>query len=137
MLRKSLFGFLSLSGLLISSPLRAESELKGKLLDQLGGVECVAVDPTGAWLVTSSGDGSVRLWDLKADDPWAKSRFVLRGHEKPIQRLAAADPAATSVLLHEFSKKARTMLISPDSRWLVTLGGDKTVRCWDLRAIKE
>jgi WD40 repeat protein len=84
----------------------------GKLLPHKGGVEAIALQPTGRWLVTAGSDGTTCLWDLRAPDPAAACRFVLRGHTKPVARLA----------------------ISPDGRRLATGSLDETVRVWDLEA---
>jgi WD40 repeat protein len=57
----------------------------------------VAISADNHWLVTSSFDNTVRLWDLGTKDP-AASPVVLRGHEAAVRALA----------------------ISADNHWLVT-----------------
>jgi WD40 repeat protein len=64
------------------------------------------------WLVTASGDGTARLWDLTTPNPAAEP-FVLRGHEGAILDIA----------------------FSPDGRWLVTTSQDSTARLWDISAL--
>ena len=59
------------------------------------------------WLATAADDGSVRLWDLTAPNPAAKS-LLLRGHEGTIRGLA----------------------FSADSLWLASGGSDGQVRVW-------
>jgi WD40 repeat protein len=93
-------------------PARAGDVPTGKPLAHDGGVEAIAIQPAGCWLVTGGGDGTARLWDLTAADPSAAARVVLRGHSKPITRLA----------------------ISPDGRRLATGSTDETVSVWDLGA---
>jgi WD40 repeat protein len=93
-------------------PVRAGDELPGKLLDLDSAVESVAIDPSGSWFVTGGNDGMVRLWNLKADNPFAKCSFVLRGHSQPVGKLA----------------------ISPNGRWLATSSRDGMLRLWDVAA---
>src|SRR5262249_37755375 len=57
-------------------------------------------------------DATIRLWDLKADDPFVKCAAVLRGHGKAVGALA----------------------ISPDGRWLASSSQDGSLRLWDLAA---
>lgn len=92
---------------------RADDVLSGKPLVHEGGVEAIAIQPTGRWLITGGSDGTARLWDLRAAEPSAKGRFVLRGHTKPVARLA----------------------IGANGRWLATGSVDETVRVWDLDAV--
>jgi WD40 repeat protein len=103
---------LALGQLLWSGPALAADELPGKLLDLEGAAESVAVDPSGSWFVTGGRDGTVRLWSLKADDPFAKRAFVLRGHSQPVRQL----------------------MVSPDGRRLATCSPDVMLRLWDLAA---
>jgi WD40 repeat protein len=83
-----------------------------RVLEPKGGVESVAVDPAGSWLVTGGDDGTVRLWDLRADDAFSRSSFVLRGHGEPVGQLA----------------------ITPNGRRLASCSPDGMLRLWDLSA---
>ena len=103
---------LALGQLLWSLPAQAGDELPGKLLELEGGAESVAVDPSGSWFVTGGRDGTVRLWNLKADDPFATCSFVLRGHSQPVRQL----------------------MVSPGGRRLATCSPDGMLRLWDLAA---
>src|SRR5262249_6835607 len=75
-----------------------------------GGVEIFAFQPTGRWFITAGADGTTRLWDLQASNPSISCRFILKGHTKPIARLA----------------------VSPNGRRLATGSLDETVRVWNL-----
>jgi hypothetical protein len=158
MLRQLLLVPLVLGSPFLSLPLPAEAERKSQTVNPPGGVECFALDPTGAWLATGGGDGTIQLWDLRAPDPWARSRLVLRGHEKPVEHLAispngrwlassaagvlrlwnlaARDLAAGSLLLQPSGPRLGMVTFSGNSRWLVAGPGEqeeKTI-AWDLRA---
>ena len=54
----------------------------------------------------------VRLWNLKAANPFVKCSFVLRGHSQPVGQLA----------------------MSPNGRWLATSSIDGLLRLWDVAA---
>jgi WD40 repeat protein len=129
---------------------------QGRVLSPQGGVEGVAVDPTGRWLVTESADGPARLWDLKAADPSAKSitlgdkgkrpwavalthdgRWLVTGLDDVTIRLwdlTAADPSAKSVVLSSYVVLNRKLNISPDGRWLAVVHGVGRAWLWDLAA---
>jgi WD40 repeat protein len=121
----------------------------------LGG-DVIAVSPDSHWLVTGSGDATVRLWDLTAEDP-AASPLVLRGHKDDITTVAfspdihwlvtgsadqtarlwdlsAPNPTASSIVLRGHEEWIETVSFSPDGHWLVTGSGDTTARLWDLTA---
>src|SRR5262245_40663030 len=87
-----------------AAPLRADGDLRCKVLEPAGGVENVGATPDGRWLVASCKD-ETRLWNLKAAEPFAKP-----------------------VVLRESAGA-----ISPDGRWLMTAGTNPTIRLWDLK----
>jgi WD40 repeat protein len=91
---------------------RADEGLDGEERYVASGVESIAVDSNGHWLVTGCADGNTRLWDLTSENPRTSAAFVLQGHTKPVSRLA----------------------ISRDGRRLATGGTDETVRVWNLDA---
>jgi hypothetical protein len=70
-------------------------------------LSAVTISADNHWLVAGTSDGTVRLWDLRAQAPNA-SPFVLRGHERWIAAVG----------------------ISPNGHWLVTGSEDKTARLW-------
>ena len=82
-----------------------------RLFDTAKEPEALAVfSPDSRWLVTTSADHTVRLWDVRAA-PAAATPHVLYGHQDIVVAVA----------------------FSPDSRWLVTASADHTVRLWDVR----
>jgi WD40 repeat protein len=111
--------------------------------------------PNSRWMATAGDDSTVRLWHLTAPSP-PTSSLLLPGaqhitavapdscwlvtrdrHALRAWDLQAADPAAASFVLGPLEKDIRTALITADSRWLVTHGENKTVRCWDIRIRKK
>src|SRR5262249_22353576 len=86
-------------------------------------VRSLVFSADGKRLASSSGDGSVRLWDLATGRPAG----IWRGHEarRPIgnwrwipARIGALD-------------------ITPDARWIVSAGSEEQLRVWDASAEKE
>jgi WD40 repeat protein len=117
-------------------------------------VRTLIFSPNSRWMVTGADDITARVWDLRAPKPAASCRVIPFNVEiatiAPNNRwlamsnkrglrlwdLDAADLAGTSVSLGDVDKGVGTLCITPDSRWLVTHGEEKKVRCWDLRSIK-
>ncbi len=115
----------------------------------------VAVDfsPDGRSLVTSSMDGTLRLWDPDL----THQPVVLRGHQNevlavavsPDGRLVASaagdrlvkiwDPAKRQALATLEGHEAPVYAIdfSPDGRHLVSGGGDHSIRIWDVAEAQE
>ena len=119
-----------------------------------GPVTGVRFTPDNRWLITTSSDKTVRIWDLNDPNP-GKASFALRGHEGGIGTMtlmpdgsglftASADktvrfwnlrdlshPPAARVF-SVFRHAIRVMTISPDSRWLIVATEDKDISKWDL-----
>ncbi len=120
-----------------------------------------AISPDGRWLATAGTDGTIRLWNLRAEQPGAEP-FVLRRHRNPVTalamspdghwlasagfdgsaflwRLTAKEPAESPLEFRSRSGRIYAMLLSPDRRWLVTAGGiaggeSSVAELWDLAA---
>jgi WD40 repeat protein len=73
-------------------------------------VNSVAVTPDGKYVVSGSGDNTVRLWDL------ATGKEVRRftGHESGVMSVA----------------------VTPDGRYVVSGSEDKTIRLWYIGDLK-
>jgi WD40 repeat protein len=105
-------------------------------------------------MVTGADDITARVWDLRAPKPAAScrvvpfnvemalivpnNRWLTMSNERTLRLwdLDAADLAGASVSLGDVDKGVRVLHVTPDSRWLLTHGEEKKVRCWDLRSIK-
>jgi WD40 repeat protein/tetratricopeptide (TPR) repeat protein len=82
-----------------------------RLTGHEGPVCSVAVTPDGRYVVSGSGDDTVRLWDLAT----GKEERRFTGHERWVTSVA----------------------VTPDGRYVVSGSGDFTVRVWDLATGKE
>jgi WD40 repeat protein len=66
----------------------------------------VAVAPDGSWLVTTSDDQTVRVWDATTN----AARSVLEGH----------------------TRRVRAVAIACDGTWLASAGDDRLVLVWNV-----
>ncbi|OYT72166.1 MAG: hypothetical protein CFK52_05795 [Chloracidobacterium sp. CP2_5A] len=108
-------------------------------------IKSLAYHGNGDWLASASGDGTVRVWDLKS----RREVAVLAGHEYSVQAVAIApdglrlasggadgtariwslrDGVEIASLGHRAA--ARALLFASDGRWLVT-ACDTEVKIWD------
>jgi len=81
------------------------------LTNHLDTVNCVAISPDGQTLVSSSGDRTIKIWNLNT----GKQLRTLEGHENSVNCLA----------------------ISPDGQTLATGSSDKTIIIWHLHTGKQ
>jgi len=79
----------------------------GTLRGHTEGITAIALSPDSRYLVSSSYDQTLRVWQLSTGRPLR----VLTGHSGPVYSVA----------------------ISPDGRWVASGGEDHTVRLWNLQ----
>ncbi|HNP65992.1 MAG TPA: TIR domain-containing protein [Woeseiaceae bacterium] len=133
----------------------------GERLLNLGGGESfpliysVAFSPDGAYVATGDSDGLVRIWDTRS----GTESLTLRGHESRVGSVnfssdgrylvtTDAGPTAQALIWDVKSGQRLTSLLghdveefglrgilsatfSPDSRFIVTTAGNRTVRLWE------
>src|ERR1700704_5811327 len=107
----------------------------------------MSFSPDGSGLVTSSRDGTARVWDLRGGSQTA----VLRGHENVVwsaeydpsgQRIITASADGTARIWDAASARPSPVLrghshavdrasFSPDGRTAITASRDGTARLWD------
>jgi hypothetical protein len=79
--------------------------LRRTLHGHTGRVHGCAISPDGTWIVSASGDHTLKVWDAVTGE----ERLTLRGHTDWVRGCA----------------------ISPDGTWIVSASGDHTLKVWD------
>ncbi len=113
-----------------------------------GPVSSVAVSPLGAWMLSGSADGSVRLWQIQNGEC---TKTLLAGDE-PVRALTlmpdgtgflagtecgafgyGLDGQARGVYVdrEDGRKGVNDLALTPDGRWVLAAFTENIVKCWD------
>ncbi len=117
------------------------------LQDHQSGVNCVAFSSDGEYIVSSSADGTVRLWD-KEGNPIGNP---FTGHESSVSSVAFSHDSKLIVSsgndirlwniegkligkpFTDHQSHANSVAFSPDSKLIVSGGDDGTLKLWDTK----
>jgi WD40 repeat protein len=112
-----------------------------------GGISGCAVSPDGTWIVSASGDGTLKVWDAHTGEV----RLTLEGHTEQVSGCAVS-PDGTWIVsasldhvlkvwdartgevrltLQGHTKWVTGCAVSPDGTWIVSASGDGTLKMWD------
>ena len=104
-------------------------------------IQCVAINRDGKTIASGGDDQSIRLWSVDSQSLLK----VVMGHSKGVEGLAfspdgsvrlwsnAGEPIAT---LEQISGLVKSVLFSPDGRWLVSGDGVGMLRLWDITTLQ-
>jgi WD40 repeat protein len=113
-------------------------------------VWAVAISPDSQWLVSGSGDNTLKRWDTAT----GKCINTYTGHQGSVMAVAISPDSrwlvsgsfdktlkrwdtVTGECLHTYTghqDSVYAVAISPDSRWLVSGSVDKTLKRWDTKS---
>ena len=112
-------------------------------------ITSLAVTPNGQRLVTASGDGTARLWDLatgqclkvfKEDTDWVHAvavtpdgQWLITGCSDKTARLWDLETGRPLRVFAGHTGRVNAVAITPDGKRLVTGSSDKTARIWDMK----
>ena len=91
--------------------LRESEALIRTLTGNGASVTACAVSPDGTWIVSASGDKTLKIWDAAT----GRELHTLTGHTKSVSACA----------------------VSPDGTWIVSASSDKTLKIWDAATGRE
>ena len=116
-------------------------------------IECVAFSPDGSRIVTSSRDGTARVWSARAGLPLLELKGhtgavtgaafspnglqIVTGNTDGTARIWDARTGTTIHVLTGHKLQVLGVAISPDGTRIVTASGDHTAKVWDVKTGKR
>jgi WD40 repeat protein len=85
----------------------------------------LAFSPDGKRLATASTDGAIRLWQVD------------HAHDSADRGARVYSNSGPPAILAGFPGSARTVVFSPNGRYLASIGSDDTIRIWNTEAPAE
>jgi WD40 repeat protein len=125
------------------------------LFGHVGGVTSVAVTPDGSRVISSGGDGTLRIWNLNIGE--RQNDQTLPYHSDGLNAVAIATSEQRAIsgelngTLHVWNldmgdeeqvlasawSEVRAIAMSPEGRWVFSVGDRDPLRCWDLDTGEE
>ncbi len=106
-----------------------------------------AVSPDGRWIVSASGDPTLKVWDaatgaerrtLTGHTNWVSGcavspdgRWIVSASGDPTLKVWDAATGAERRTLTGHSTSVNGCAVSPDGRWIVSASDDHTLKVWD------
>ena len=136
---------------------KVDADKRPRLVPQLGHpmpVFCVAISPNGKHLLTGSGDGTAKLWDVStaqeirtfAGPPGSGAyavafspdgKQILTGSDDKTARLWDAQSGKGLITFTGHTGGITSVAFTPDGKRVLTGSADKTLRLWDARTGKQ
>jgi WD40 repeat protein len=91
-------------------------------------------NPAPSVLISHPWASPPRAGDVSPDGRWLAVTFDVEPYDVDLWELKGNDPALRHSVLPGHKNTIRTLIFSPNSRWLVTGADDITARVWDLQA---
>ena len=127
--------------------LRESEALVRALAGHRNSVKCCAMSPDGTWIVSASGDQTLKIWDVAT----GAERTTLTGHAGMVNGCAVSPDGswivsasldrtlkvwdvatgAEQATLTGHAGMVNGCAVSPDGTWIVSASGDNTLKIWD------
>lgn len=89
----------------------------------------VAISPDNRWVISASNDGTVKIWEFTAGQLYHTQKTQPPRQLGSVQELGTRWPYQT---MEKHTRGIRSVMVSPDNRWVVSGAGDGAVKMWEL-----